>query len=221
MKLAILGGSFNPIHAGHLALASEVLALGYDKILFVPAAMAPHKEMAFPLAPEKRLRMVQLAVEDNPAFEAESCEINRGGTSYTFDTVTYLEEKYSDILEDKIGLIIGTDQFATFHLWKNAKELSERCTLILGVRPEQKEDNNFKNKSTGKYAEYENSACRDFHVEDEPLFKNAVFLKNAPVSVSSTEIRTMAATGKDFSSLVPEKVFKYIMDGNIYGKKYR
>ena len=218
MKIAVLGGSFNPIHIGHLALADEVLGLGYDKVLFVPAAAAPHKEMAFPLSAEERVMMVSLAVEDNPAFEVETCEIERGGTSYTWDTICFLEKKYSGVLEGKIGLVIGRDQFATFHLWTNAGKLSEKCTIILGDRPVQKEDENFSNKAKGDYAAYSETSGSCFDPKSEPLFKDAVFLSNELLSVSSTEIRARAAGKKPFRYLVPEKVFKYIVDGNIYGK---
>lgn len=218
MKIAVLGGSFNPIHIGHLALADEVIGLGYDRVLFVPAAQAPHKEMAFPLSAEERVKMVSLAVEDNPSFEVESCEIERGGTSYTWDTICHLEKKYAGVLEGKIGLVIGRDQFATFHLWKNARELSEKCTLILGERPVQKEDERFSNRAKGDYAAYPENAGGKFDAKDEPLFKDAVFLSNELLAVSSTEIRARAAGKLPFRYLVPEKVFKYIVDGNIYGK---
>ncbi|MBQ0039005.1 MAG: nicotinate (nicotinamide) nucleotide adenylyltransferase [Treponema sp.] len=219
MKIAVLGGSFNPVHIGHLALADQVCtSLGYDKVLFVPAAAAPHKTMACQISAETRAHMVGLAIEDDPRFALELCEIERGGTSYTWDTICHLEEKYKDSLEGKIGLIIGRDQFATFHLWRNAKELSEKCTLILGERPIQNEDKDFTNKATGSYGEYSGSDLEKFNIADEVLFKDAVFLDNEPLAVSSTGIRSRAAGGKAFRYLVPAKVFKYIIDGNIYGK---
>ena len=218
MKIAVLGGTFNPIHTGHLALADEVASLGYDRILFVPTGIAPHKEMAFEVGPEVRAAMVDLAVEDDSRFFLEKCEVERGGTSYTWDTICFLEKKYSGVLEGKIGLVIGRDQFATFHLWKNAGELSEKCTIILGDRPVQKEDENFSNKAKGDYAAYSETSGSCFDPKSEPLFKDAVFLSNELLSVSSTEIRARAAGKKPFRYLVPEKVFKYIVDGNIYGK---
>lgn len=216
MKIAILGGSFNPIHIGHLALADEVIALGYDKILFIPTASAPHKKMAFPILVEDRIKMISLAIQDNPYFELENCEIERGGISYTWDTVCYLEKKYSGILEEKIGLIIGSDQLETFHLWKNAKEISEKCQLILGCRPIKKEDARFSNKAIGEYADYKSSVCENKKINKEKLFSNAIFLDNELLSISSTQIRTRFAKKQSFRYLVPEKVFKYIIDGNIY-----
>ena len=219
MKIAVLGGSFNPIHIGHLALADEVCSsLGYDMVLFVPAYHAPHKESACPVPPDVRAAMVQLAVEGDSRFAVELCEIERGGTSYTWDTVCHLEKKYASVLEGRIGLVIGRDQFASFHLWKNAEKLSEKCTLILGERPFQVEDGKFSNAATGEYGKFSGAACSGFIVQDEPLFKNAVFLNNEPLAVSSTSIRARAAKNQAFRYLVPEKVFKYIIDGNLYGK---
>lgn len=219
MKIAVFGGSFNPIHIGHLALADEVCrSLGYDKVLFVPAFHAPHKESACPVSAEVRAAMVGLAVEDDSRFELELCEIERGGTSYTWDTVCHLEKKYGDLLEGNLGLIIGRDQFASFHLWKNADELSRKCTLILGERPLQLEDDAFKNKATGDYGTFTADVQAEFKIQDEPLFKDALFLKNELLAVSSTSIRSRAARGQAYRYLVPEKVFKYINDGNLYGK---
>lgn len=217
MKIAVLGGSFNPIHIGHLALADEIcVSLGYDKVLFVPVFSPPHKNMNGALPPEKRAKMVELACQDDPRFEIEPCEIQRGGISYTYDTVCFIEEKYKP---EKIGLVIGRDLFSTFHLWNNVSLLVEKCELILAERPFQTEDKNFKNKATGKYSQADDCAEKEFRIEDEPLFKNAVFLKNEPLAVSSTSIRFRAANKMAFQYLVPSKVFKYIIDGNLYGSK--
>ena len=200
------------------ALADEVASLGYDRILFVPTGIAPHKEMAFEVGPEVRAAMVDLAVEDDSRFFLEKCEVERGGTSYTWDTICFLEKKYEGMLDGKIGLIIGYDQAATFHLWKNARELSEKCQLIIGRRPDQKEDESFSNKATGGYASAGSSGCEKIDFHGMELLKDAVFLENEFLAVSSTGIRTRAAKGLPFRYLVPQKVFKYIMDGNIYGK---
>ena len=100
MKIAVLGGSFNPIHVGHLVLADEVCStLGYDRVLFIPAFVPPHKEMTGGFSARDRLEMTRLACEGDERFETESCEIDRGGVSYTYDTICYLEEKYSSELE--------------------------------------------------------------------------------------------------------------------------
>ena len=153
MKIAVLGGSFNPIHVGHLALADDVCkTLGYDKVLFIPALNPPHKEMNDAASAKDRLGMVQAACEDDDRFEAEGCELERGGVSYTYDTICYLEEKYRGQLEGKIGLIMGSDLLEKFHFWHRAEELAEKCDLILARRPEVQENDQFSNKAIGAFA---------------------------------------------------------------------
>ena len=110
MRIAMLGGSFNPIHIGHCALADEVrLRLNYDKIIFVPAHISPFKQDVKPADDFHRIRMLKAVVRQNKAFDYDLCEIKRGGVSYTIDTLHYLTEKYSGKIEGRIGLIIGDD----------------------------------------------------------------------------------------------------------------
>ena len=207
MKIAVLGGSFNPIHVGHLVLADEVCSvLGYDKVLFVPAFVPPHKVMNGGFSAQDRLEMTRLACLDDERFEAESCEIDRGGVSYTYDTISYLEEKYSGQLDGKIGLIMGNDLLPGFHLWYKAKELSEKCQLILALRPEGGSHSGNSNKPKGDYANLD----ENFDASREELFKGALHMDNPLLDISSTEIRTRIADGRSIRYLVPSSVFKYI-----------
>ena len=209
MKIAVLGGTFNPIHVGHLVLADEVCStLGYDKVLFIPAFVPPHKEMVGGFSARDRLEMTRLACEGDERFEAESCEIDRGGVSYTYDTICFLEEKYSSELEGKIGLIMGSDLLPGFHLWHKAKELSEKCQLILALRPESEVHSASSNKPKGDYANLDSG----FDVSGERLFDGAVHVSNPLLDISSTEIRTRIADGRSIRYLVPSSVFKYIRD---------
>ena len=209
MKIAVLGGSFNPIHVGHLVLADEVCStLGYDRVLFVPAFVPPHKEMNGGFSAQDRLEMTRLACEGDERFEAESCEIDRGGVSYTYDTICYLEEKYSTELEGKIGLIMGNDLLPGFHLWHKAKELSEKCQLILALRPDGDSHSGNSNKPKGDYANLDSN----FDASREELFKGALHMDNPLLEISSTEIRTRIADGRSIRYLVPSLVFKYIMN---------
>ncbi len=209
MKIAVLGGSFNPIHVGHLVLADEVCStLGYDRVLFIPAFVPPHKEMVGGFSARDRLEMTRLACEGDERFEAESCEIDRGGVSYTYDTICYLEEKYSSELEGKIGLIMGSDLLPGFHLWHKAKELSEKCQLILALRPDGGAKSSSSNKPKGDYANLDSN----FDASREELFKGALHMDNPLLEISSTEIRTRIADGRSIRYLVPSLVFKYIRD---------
>lgn len=225
MKIAVLGGSFNPIHIGHLALADEVcVSLGYDKVIFVPTFIPPHKMPVDTVSADDRLEMVRLACMDDGRFEADPCEIERGGTSYTYDTVDYLEKKYGSSLDGKIGLIMGDDLIPGFHLWHRAQELSEKCTLILARRPRQEDsDPEHSNKDKGDYASVSHSTADEngsgiFDIKSEPLFKDAAVIKNPELKLSSTDIRERAFKGMSFRYLVPDRVFKYIIERNIYGK---
>src|SRR5574344_681202 len=110
MKIAILGGTFNPIHIGHLALADDVcITFGYDRMLFIPAFCPPHKEMNDAESGDDRFAMTELACNMDSRFKVDDCELKRGGVSYTYDTVCFLEKKYASDLEGKIGLVMGQD----------------------------------------------------------------------------------------------------------------
>lgn len=220
MKIALLGGSFNPIHIGHLALADEVCtALGYDRLLFVPAWKAPHKEADSRCVDgASRLEMVRLACEGDARFGAESCEIEREGISYTFDTLCQLEKKYASVLSEPLGLVLGADLFSGFHLWYKATEIVQKAQLILAVRPHRYETNaEFAARPTQAYKDVE---ALPFALDDEPLFDGAVRIQNPALAVSSTEIRARIAEGRSFRYLVPQKVFDYIRDRKMYAKNH-
>ncbi len=221
MKIAVLGGTFNPIHMAHMAVADEVCtSLGYDRILFVPSNIPPHKQMNCSVTTEDRLRMVQSACSSDPRFQCESCEVERGGISYTYDTICFLEKKYGPLLEGKLGLIMGRDQAAGFHLWHRAADIARMADLILVERPVMAEpaSSGAVNVPTGDYALITGDSLRAFNASDDPLLKGARILSNAVLPISSTDIRERAAQGRAFRYLVPPAVFEYIMDRKLYGQ---
>ncbi|MBR4631645.1 MAG: nicotinate (nicotinamide) nucleotide adenylyltransferase [Treponema sp.] len=214
MKIAILGGSYNPIHIGHLILADSVCTeLGYDKILFVPTFKPPHKELSDKVSSSDRLEMVRAAVRGDDRFVAESCEIDRGGISYTWDTVCFLEEKYKDVLTGKIGVIFGEDLLPDYDKWEHSAELAEKADLILACRPESSEDNGkFCNAPTEKYGK---NPMVGVTRENFPYPHKIVM--NPKMEISSSEIRRKIAERGAWRYLVAEGVFEYILEKKLYG----
>ena len=141
MKIAMFGGSFNPVHNGHIELAKAVHEqAGYDKVLFVPAYHSPFKDLPSGASDDDRLCMLRLALAGFDWACIEDCELRRGGVSYTYDTVEFLEQKYAASGEfdknrdGKLGLVIGADLVAGFTHWYRAEELAAKVDIILARR---------------------------------------------------------------------------------------
>ncbi len=224
MKIAVLGGSFNPIHLGHAMLADSVLKeCGFDKILFVPTYIPPHKLMNSAISPEQRLEMVRLFCESScidgvQKFFAEDCEILRGGTSYTVDTLSYISEKYKDELDgSRPAFVMGQEVASQFYKWKNPEKIAALADILIARR--NPENNGIKteiskNKPSGNYSE---DYADESYLENFPYRHS--FVENPVFPVSSTEIRARIALGKSWRYLVPESVFQYIISNNLYGKQ--
>lgn len=215
MKIAMLGGSFNPIHIGHLILADSVCKnLGYDKILFVPTANPPHKELSCEVASSERFKMTELSVSGDERFIAEPCEMERGGVSYTYDTVCFLEQKYASVLDGKIGLIMGEDLIGDYDKWYKAEELAQKADLILAVRPKDSDlKAEFQNSPTEKYGK---NPMAGVTRENFPFPHKIV--ENPRIDLSSSEIRQKIAEDGAWRYLVSERVFEYIIERNLYAK---
>lgn len=218
MKLAVFGGTFNPVHIGHLAMADDVCtSMGYDKILFVPAFVPPHKIASDMESPENRIAMLKAAFKDDKRFEVEPCEIERGGTSYTIDTIKYVIEKNKGQLEGKVGLLMGQENASEFDKWRECDTIAELCDLIVArrIKVDNVNTKGFENTSTGSYTGgFENTAD-----EKIDLPYNFIMLKNQIMPLSSTEIRARIAENNGWRYLVSAGVFEYIVDNKLYGFK--
>lgn len=212
-----MGGSFNPLHNGHAMLAETVVKeLGYDKILFIPTNIPPHKVINEEITPEQRLEMLKsFCIKSNGLFEVEDCEIKRGGISYTSDTVKFILEKYKNELSGKIGLIMGEEIAAEFHKWYNVEFLAENCHLIISprIKDYDEDENVSKNKPSGNFH-------GDFSTKfDKNNFPYDFTLLSSPMlPISSTQIRERVKNGRSFRYLVPQSIFEYIDEYELYRK---
>lgn len=220
MRIAILGGSFNPLHIGHAMLADTMVKeLGYDKVLFVPTCIPPHKEFTSNISTEDRLGMVDAFCRSVPGgvFELEPCEIDRGGVSYTIDTVKYIIEKYKNDLTDKPALLMGEEIAAQFSKWKEPDAISILTNLtivprypdIFGHKIEKMAA--VSNRPVGHYVADEKVKF------DKNNFRYPCRVLDIPiVPVSSTEIRGRIASDRSYRYLVPQAVFEYIEKETLY-----
>ena len=135
MKLVMLGGTFNPPHKGHLAMADQVRKVcGYDKVVMIPSFQPAHKSISMGVTPEQRLRMTELASAEIEEAFVSDCEIRRKGISYSLDTIRYLKNNYG--IEGNPGLIIGDDLVAGFSHWHEADILAMEADIIILHREE-------------------------------------------------------------------------------------
>ncbi len=133
MNIGIFGGTFNPPHIGHLLAAQSVLEQGQlDKIIFVPSYITPHKNNGEEILAHHRLTMTKLAIQENLSFECSDIEIQKQGTSYTYQTLEYFQQQYPAA---KFFLIIGIDNFITFEQWKFPEKILKMATLLVINRP--------------------------------------------------------------------------------------
>jgi len=211
MKVAVLGGTFDPVHYGHLRIAEEVReALGLDKVLFIPTFITPHKAEGGMTPPEARFEMVKLAVRDNPYFEASDVEIKRGGRSYTIETVRALmKEGYADV-----SLILGSDSFNDITTWCEYETLIELTSFIVVERP---------GHAVKKPAEaLPVELARKFWYDAQTgSYKNSFgqglyYVPTTAIGISASGVRQMVKGGLSVKYLVPDAVEKFIAAKGLY-----
>ena len=202
-RIGIFGGSFDPIHYGHLILAAQIRELsGLDRVIFVPANINPFKLEHPPASGEDRLRMIELAIEGCPGFEVSDIELKRDGPSYTYDTLTELSAGYEASAEKtKLYFILGSDSLKKIATWKKGGELIDNYGLISIYRKgERKEEID---------TEVERIR-RDHPSADIRLFETP------ELEISSGDIRERLKFGQDIKFLTPDSVIDYIDSQKLY-----
>ncbi|MDP3791809.1 MAG: nicotinate-nucleotide adenylyltransferase [Candidatus Omnitrophota bacterium] len=188
MRIGILGGTFNPIHIGHLILAEEAyFKLKLDKLIFVPAFIPPHKDTNEVISARDRLAMVKLAIEDNPAFDVSTYEVDSKKKSYSIDTLKEFRSIYGD--EAQLCFITGSDSLKDLFSWKNINDIFKISKFIVANRP-------------------------GYPIKDIPKEADTVVI--TPIEVSSEDIRKRLKEHRSIRYLVPDKVRKYILDNKLY-----
>ncbi len=188
MRLGVFGGSFDPVHVGHLIVAEAAAdLLRLEKVLFVPARVQPFKVGLHSASAEDRVAMLKLAIDHNARFEIDSREIGRAGPSYTVDT---LRELHSETPDDELFLLVGADAAWDMPRWHNAEMLSQYASLVVLSRP-------------------------GFDVPELDMISRSVEVPQ--INLSASRIREMAGGGGSLRYLVPAEVVEYIESNELYG----
>ena len=192
-RIAVMGGTFNPIHYAHLISAEQVrTGLDYDKILFIPSARPPHKVAdANIIEPEHRYQMVLLAITENPHFEVSRIEVERAGPSYTIETLKALKELYGATTE--LAWIIGADSLIEYKVWRDFDEVLAQCVMIATTRPNY-----------------------DLNRVPLEIRKRVTAFPITGVDISATTIRERVRKRLSIRYLVPEGVQTYIDRHQLY-----
>lgn len=199
-RIGIMGGTFDPIHYGHLVAAEGALyEFALEKVIFVPAGRPPHKPNYHITDPWQRFAMTSLAVQSNPFFQALSLEVERPGPSYAIETVREVSMLNPGM---QVYFITGADAVSEILTWKNTEQLLSLCHFIAATRPGYRMDDMWEK------------------LNRLPVrLKNNIFCMEVPaLAISSTDIRQRLREGRPVKYLLPELVEDYIFKNNIYGR---
>jgi nicotinate-nucleotide adenylyltransferase len=198
-RIGVFGGSFDPVHIGHLIIAQDALEqLELDRLIFVPTAVSPHKQHCAPVEGRHRLEMLQLAIENNFRFEVSDMELVRGGVSYTVETIQHLQSEHPGA---ELFFIIGLDSLSDLHLWRNVDQLLACCSVVPFGRG-------------GEDFDEVTAACRLPEPWKTRLLNRLIRIHE--VEVSASEIRMRIAEGLSIQTLVPAEVEMYIAEHHLY-----
>ena len=199
LRIGIYGGSFSPIHNGHIKAVKAFLEqMQLDFCYVIPTFIPPHKATSGVIAPEHRIRMCELAFKDTEGIVVSDIEIKRGGTSYTVDTLRELSGE-----DRRLFFLMGTDMLLTLDTWRSPDEIFKLCYPVY-VRRESDSANDA--AIIAKIAEYR-----------EKFGKTVMKIVGDPIEISSTDVRNRLAGGDDVSALIPKAVEDYIRENRLYG----
>lgn len=218
--IGLFGGTFNPVHLGHLQVAKEVRAgFGLEKIIFIPSAIPPHKGIDGLAGADDRYNMIVEAISENEKFIASDVEIKRRGRSYTIDTVTHYKNNLPK--ETSCYLIVGLDAFLEIDTWKSYRDFFELIPIIVMTRPPEGTtkiqdpckamENYIISHVSGGYGFLKHKSCFSHTT------KQSIYLFNVtPIDISSSKIRTLVKQGTSIKNLVPDAVDVYIHKKGLY-----
>ena len=209
--IGLLGGTFNPIHNGHLRLAQELAdALNFSEVRFIPSANPPHKTVP-KVSAQHRAAMVQLAISDNPLFNLDIRELDRLGASYTIDTLISLQEELGGSVA--LCLIMGSDAFANLNTWHRWQALLDYCHIILVQRPTS--------ATQPQLADELSVLLHDHYTENvsDLADENAGYIhmqKITALDITATNIRAQLEAGLSPRYLMPDNVLDYMKRNKLY-----
>lgn len=209
MSVALFGGTFNPIHLGHLRIAVELAELlDVDSMRMIPCSLPPHRE-ALSVSAEQRMAMLQIAVADYPQLVADDIELQRGGATYTIDTLRQVRQQIGE--DVPLYLCIGIDVLITLDSWREWQQLTDYCHLVVSARP------NYVLPASGVLADWINR----HRCDDLPQLKHCsagklYFCDTTRLAISSTQIRDKIKHGDGIDFLTPAAVVNYIHQYDLY-----
>lgn len=200
-RVGIMGGTFNPIHIGHLLLAENARDnFDLDEILFIPSGCSYMKDEREVADKRMRLAMTELAIEDNPSFSISSLEVDREGNSYTYETLSILKKEEPDT---EFFFLVGADSLFTMETWRKPDIIFHSCTILAAVR-EDKDPTDLEQKIAELKEKYGAVICQ-------------ISLKE--IDISSTDIRSRIRENRSIRYMVPDKVISYIKENQLYQKE--
>jgi nicotinate-nucleotide adenylyltransferase len=218
MRLGLLGGSFDPVHNGHLAIARQTReALELDRILFIPTSHPPHKPTGSLAPAQDRYEMVRLAIASDPSFAISDVEIRRPGKSYSIDTIRLLQHEYG--AHTQLFFLIGLDAFLDFPSWRDPLIVLELCSFVVLSRPGL----SFRSLSTISLLPpipYSSLADLDAgqtsRIETPLGTQRLIYLKLPPSPISASDVRSRIKQGLPVANLLPPLVESYILQHHLY-----